>query len=235
MENHGDIYHHAHPDQEIGYEKGIAHELDGVHQGGVCRHIAVYHQTGEECAQHRLKADQPRHPCREEYQRQDEDVLGDFLAVILEEPACKPRICIQHRAAVYTQLDHEPCHGSGLESASGVYVYRRRQHQQGADYGYDGSHHRDKHRRGLGDAETRRHGVGYQRVRGEHRRQQESRKPACVQHPHAGGHTHNHRYEKREHAEYHAAPEVQPQVIHVDLKSGQEHQVQQTHLPENLE
>ena len=81
LDYHAHIDHHADTDKEIGDEKSVAHELDAVHQRGGCRDVAVEHQSGEECAEHRLQTYGSGHPCRQEHHHHHVDVLRHLLAV----------------------------------------------------------------------------------------------------------------------------------------------------------
>ena len=104
------VDHHPYPDEEIGDEQRVAHKLYGVHERRAGGDIAVEHKPGEECPQHRLKTHHPRQPCRQEDHREDEDILGDFLRIALEEPARHPGVEIQHPGAICPGLGQQQQH-----------------------------------------------------------------------------------------------------------------------------
>ena len=115
------------------------------------------------------------------------------------------------------------------------HAHHCREHEQRAHHGYNGAYDGNKHRRGLGDAEAGGHGIGNESVRGVHGAEQKRGSPVEMQQEHRAEHAEHKRNHKREHAEKHASAEVEPQMVYVYLQPRKEHEVEQTHLPENGE
>ncbi len=72
-------------------------------------------------------------------------------------------------------------------------------------------------------------------MRGIHGPEEHRGKYIKSEYVHARKHAERERHHERQQAEDESALKVQAQVVHIDLKPGEEHKVQQPHLPEDGE
>ena len=53
-----------------------------------------------------------------------------------------------------------------------------------------------------------------------------------MKHPHTRHYSESERKQERERPEQQSAPQIQPEMIHINFQAGKKHQVKQPHLPE---
>ena len=230
-----DVDHHTDTYKEIRDEQGVADKLDGAHKRRGHRHIAVEQQAGEEGAEHGFEADELSRPCGEEDHGHDEDILRHLVAVDFEEMARQAREDIKQHEGPDDETAHETENLDDVEVALATDVDRRGEHKEGADDGDDGADDGNEHGGLFGEAETRRHGIGYQRMGGIHGAEEHRRQHVEPQDEVARQDAEKERDDERQQPEEQSAADVEPQMVHVNLESGEEHEVEQTYLAENVE
>ena len=228
VDEHADAY------QEVGYEQCVAYELDAVHQGRHVRYVPVQNESGQEGTHNALDAYQLRQRRRQEHDREHEDVLHDGVRVAAQEVARQLRDAPHQQG----QEGHELQHEQQPEAHARLLVVGRRQgrqHHQRHEQRQHGRPHTQHDARVALQSVARDDGVGYQRVRRHDAAQQKRCRVAVAQHRarHAVGQ--RQRNEARQHAEHQEAARVLLHALQVHLQSRQEHDVQQTHLAEQLE
>ena len=90
VEHDADVDEHAHADEEVGYEQGVADELQPVHERRHAWNEAVQDQTGQEGAEDALQSAPLADGSAEKHHREHIDVEHDGIVVLAEEPARQP-------------------------------------------------------------------------------------------------------------------------------------------------
>ena len=80
------IDEHAHTDEEIGNEDGVADELDAVHQRRKSRNIAVKNKAGKERTEYSFEPNGRRNGRTKEENGHHKDELHHGIAVSAQEP-----------------------------------------------------------------------------------------------------------------------------------------------------
>ena len=233
-EQQAHVDEHSHADEEIGYEEGVADELDAVHER---RHVgdeAVENQARHECAEDALQTDGFAQGGTHEEHRHDEDELHHGIAVAAQKPARQARDDEGKRNAVEHELSGEP------------------QPEQHARVAIVGGHHggeRDErhkqryHRRAYRQRDARLalqtvtpdDGIGYQRVGGHDAAEQQRGERRVVEQADTRRVGHDERQAEREQAEDAEPRRIALHAFHVHLKRRKEHDVVKPHLAEQLE
>ena len=107
LEQGADIDEHAHADEEIGNEQGVADELDAVHQRRHMGYVAAENQPREEGSHDALDVDGLGEGCREEHHAEHEDVLHDGIGIAAQEIACQLGYAPHHQGYQGYELGEE--------------------------------------------------------------------------------------------------------------------------------
>lgn len=107
LEEQVDIDEHAYSYQEIGDEKGIADELQAVHERRYVGNVSVEDEAGKESSEHALDAYYLGQGCTHEKHRHDEDELHDGITVAAQKPAGKTGNEEYHKTAIGCKLGGE--------------------------------------------------------------------------------------------------------------------------------
>ena len=225
---------HPHPYQEVRYEEGIAHKFSSIHQRRNVRNEAVQHQSGQECPEDAFESGQFGQGCTEENECQHEDVLHDIVLVLAEEPTGKAGENQEHKSTIAHALAYKPYPRTRIELTP-IHARDTRQHEQGHRKGKHGTPDGYGHRRMPRHAIAPHNGVCHQGVRCQNTGKQQRCAHTEPQQRHAYPHTDAKGDEEREHPEYKRLREVLLEVLQVHLQTGQEHDVVDTHLAEQLE
>ena len=109
------------------------------------------------------------------------------------------------------------------------------QHEQRQGEGYHGGADAERYARMFLQSVATDYGIGYQRVCGEYAGQQQRRLGRIAQKPHARAVGHDERHGEGQQTENHELEPPPHDVLQVHLQSGEEHDVEHAHLPEELE
>ena len=90
MEEQPQVDEHAHADEEVGDEDGIADELNAVHQWRHMGNETVQYEAGEECSDDAVETDGLAQGSTHEEHCHDEDELHHGIAVAAQKPARQP-------------------------------------------------------------------------------------------------------------------------------------------------
>ena len=225
---------HAHADEEVGNEKGVAHKLDVAHEGRGGGYEPVEHDAHKEGAEYALHAHELHEAGAEEHQREHEDVLHHAVVVAAEETAAYARKHVDDDGAEQHHLDHQP-HPVEAGDVLLEHAAHHGQHEQCEGVGHNGAAHRNAHTRHAGEAVAQHNGIGYKRVAGIHGRHQHRGSYAVAQQLRVGPVAYGHRYGEAQQAEHQGAPPDALHVVEVHLEARQEHDVVNAHLAEELE
>ena len=218
---------HAYADQKEGDEDGVADEFDAVHQGRGARDEAVEGQTREEGADDRLQSGQMCQVGAQEDHDQHENVLGDVVAAMLEEPVPDQREEQHDECDAEHDRDAEPV-PEHVVRVSGDHAYYDRQQQQGQRIGNDRASDGDRDGFVAGDAQFADDGVGDQGLRGEESGQQDRGVDRKSQDVISRQNTEQERNTERIESEYEASGAVLAEIRHVHIQAGEEHDVEQS-------
>ena len=230
-----DIDHHAYSDEEVGDEEGVAYKFYAAHQWRRSGDVAVEDESGKEGAQDLFESDLFCAPGSQEYEDKDEDKLCHLVGYRLEEKACQAWIEVEDGDAVGCQLAQEGEKSAGAQGSGVMDIDGSGQDEQGGYDGDDGADDGDQHGGALGDAVAGGDGVADEGVGGIHCRQEGGCQPADVEQEDAGQHTDSYRNEECQQAEEEPLAQVELEMIHVDLQSGKEHEVEESDLAEDGE
>ena len=106
-----EVDNHAHTDEEVGNEQGIADELQTRHQGTGLGNETVDYQS---CKESTKQAFQSYHLCQrgtDEDERQDENVLHDAVLKVAKEPTADARKDENNKGDIErtAQTEQQPC------------------------------------------------------------------------------------------------------------------------------
>ena len=108
MEEQPDIDEHAHTNEEVGDEEGVADKLYMVHQWRHGRDVAVEDKSGEESTEDTL---QPYKACQRGTEKQhgeDKDELHDRVAIAPEKAPRESWHDEQDDGDIQHELHHKP-------------------------------------------------------------------------------------------------------------------------------
>ncbi len=234
LEQRAHIDDHAHADEKIGDEQGIAHKLDVAHQGRGGGNEAVEHDAHEEGTEDAFHAHQLHQSGSGKHEGEHEHVLHDALVVAAEEPAPQARKGIDDHGAEGHHLHHEP---HPVESAHVVleHTAHHGQHKQRERVGHDGAAHGQAHTREARQAVAEHDGIGYEGVRGIHGGHQHGGRGPVAEQPAVGRIAQGHRDEETQQAEGCRLAADALHVLQVHLERGEKHDVVDAHLAKQLE
>ena len=207
--------------------KSVADEFDAVHQGRGARDEAVEGQTREEGADDRLQSGQMCQVGAQKDHDQHENVLGDVVAAMLEEPVPDQREEQHDECDAEHDRDAEPV-PEHVVRVSGDHAYYDRQQQQGQRIGNDRASDGDRDGFVAGDAQFADDGVGDQGLRGEEPGQQDRGVDRKSQDVISRQNTEQERNTERIESEYEASGAVLAEIRHVHIQAGEEHDVEQS-------
>jgi len=233
-EQRPDVDQHAHADEEVGDEDGIAHKLQTIHQSRHPGDIAVEHQSGEKGAQQSLQVDELHHQRTEKHQCQHKDKLYDDVLVVYEELAGHAWEEEDDERKNQGRLEHQQ-HAKPPGDVAIGHGHDDVQGEQGERVGECRGPHGDGHAAFLRQSEPHDGGVGNERVRGIHAGQQDRGDETIVQHRRVEGQTHEQRYGKSQQAVGDGLGAVVAHVFHVHLQGGKQHDEIEAHVAEDVE
>ena len=229
-----DVDEHTHADEEIRYEDGVAHELEMGHQGRHVGHVAVEHKARKERPEEALHADKLHQPSAEEGHGEHEDELRNGVVVTVEEEACHARKEVnddeEHCGDFQEQHDPEAARYFALEHPAhdGEHEQRQRVGDGGRPDGYGDAAL-------AGKAVAHDYWVGDDGVRGVHTGQEHGGHHAVLKHGAVDYEAHQHRYDEGHQPVGERPHAVLHEVGHVHLEAGEEHDVVQADVPEEVE
>lgn len=234
LEEQADVDEHAHADEEVRDEQGVAHEVDAVHQGRGRGDVAVQHEAREESAEDAFEAAQLAERCAEKNDDQHEDVLEHVVGHVVEKAADDGRQGEEHEQAEQDALHRKPNPEDGVARAC-ERARNAGQHEQRTEHGEHRGADADGHADVAREAVARDDGERHEGVRGQNARQEQRSGGRVVEHKvaddiarHAGNH-HCGRPEREPPAQ------VAFQAADVHAQPGCEHDVVEPHLAEDPE
>ena len=233
-DQHAKVYDHAYADEEVRNEQGIADELEARHQGTGLRDESVHYQACKEGAEQSVEPHHLGKRGTEEHECQDEDVLHDAVLIAAQEPAAdagkgKDDEDDIERTAQAEEHPRQPC------SIGALTAHQHGQHKQGRKQGKGCCHDADDHDTVTAETVASHYRIGDKRMAGIDAGQQDTGRKLVVQEPDTRGDAHHKGNGKGEHPEAQSVVAVVLHAAHLKLQSGQEHDVVDAHLPEELE
>ncbi len=233
-EQRAQVHAHADGEQEKGNEERVADEMQPACQHAAAGHDGAERQSGEKGADDRFHARQFRQPGDQKRGGQDKDEFG---GAVRRRPAEKPVAQARQQEnrtghqCRQRQPQPDPEGRAGLAAA----FHDNGQHQQCRRIGEDGA--ADGRGDGAVPAQPQPlHGRERdQGMRREHARQQNGLGPGESQQPDRAQRTQHLRDQEGQRAEHQAGLAVADELIEIDFQSRQEHQVQESHLAQQLE
>ena len=108
MEEQPEVDEHAHANEEVGDEDGVARELQSVHQWRHMWDVAVHDQSCEECTYDAFQTHRLAEGRTHEKYRHDEDELHHGIAIASQEPSRQTRDGQQQHDSKDGELRQEP-------------------------------------------------------------------------------------------------------------------------------
>ena len=178
MEQHHDIDQHSHPYQEIRHENRVADKPDVLHQRRAGWNHTVQDQSGVECPEDGLKADEMRRERSHEDQGEYKDKLCDRIRVVAEEAPGEPWEQSPDGRHEESQQNNQPDERPYTHAAAATDVDHGGKTEQGEHHGHDGTADCYHGRPRVLKPELADNGIRHQRVGGEHRGNQQRCGPA---------------------------------------------------------
>ena len=181
-EGEAHVDEHAHADEKIGYEEGVAYKLDAVHQRRHMGYVAVEDEAREEGAEDALKTYALAQDSTHEEHGHDEDKLHDGVAVTTQEPARELGYEDGEAATIDHKLGYEPQPEQHARLPV-VRCYQGGKHHQRNQEREHGRSHAKGHARLALLAVTAHDGVGYEGVAGHEAAQEQRGDGGVAQQP----------------------------------------------------
>ena len=229
MEHRSDIHQHAHTNQEVGNEDGVADKLDTVHQRRGVGHKTIKHQTCKEGAKDALQATELSGGSGKEDHSQRESELYDGIAVFTEE----------HTNEAWQQEEHAEDEKGKLQAEEDpepnvVAAFQRARDTCQKDEGGKERDHRgsngDGDRGRLAQSVASNDGVSHQRVGSKDAGQEQGGRKTVIQEVVACQETETKRNHGSDETKDETLGAVLLQVLQVHLQTCQEHNEINAHL-----
>ena len=225
---------HAYADEEVWNEQGIAYELETRHQGTGLGDEAVHYQASKEGSEQSVEPHHLGKRGAKEHERQDEDVLHDAVLIATQEPAADAGKGKDDEDDIERTAQAEE-HPRQPRRIGALTAHQNGQDKQGCKQGKGCCHDADDHDTVTAETVAPHYGIGDERMAGIDAGQQDTGRKLVVQEPDTRGDAHHEGDGKGEHPEAQSVAPILLHAAHLQLQAGQEHDVVDADLPEELE
>ena len=153
---------HSYSNQEIGYEDGVPHKGDALHQRRPGGDETVQDESGIEGPQYGLKPDHAGQRRGHEHEGQDEYELHHRIAGLTEEPAGDPGEAPPYPESVDTHLHEQQKQTEHIEMPRHPDLHNLGQRKQSQKHRHDSAADGNDDTSVVAEAEAAYDGIGYQ-------------------------------------------------------------------------